>query len=166
MSPSPKFSRRSLTVPQWSVINYLFGRWAEARYPKTGIHIHPSKRCPLDTVVELCKGGLAHRRRDRTFTLTPRGAAIAFAGPPGGIAALPGLISQGGAATATYVACEVKWVSNKAVLVDIPEVGDRPVWVPRSAIHEGSEITKMAITGNIGDLSVKTWWADKQGWPT
>ena len=66
----------------------------------------------------------------------------------------------------TYVACEVKRVSAKAMLIDIPEVEDQAVWVPRSVIHPDSEIEKMAPRGKVGDLSLKTWWAEKQGWPT
>ncbi len=50
-------------------------------------------------------------------------------------------------------------VTDKAILVD----GNRgAVWIPRSAIHDDSEM--WAGAKEPGDLIVKRWFAIKQGW--
>lgn len=46
----------------------------------------------------------------------------------------------------------------KAVLY---EFGPDKVWVPKSVIHDDSEIWK---NGESGVLSVKAWWASKNGY--
>ena len=50
--------------------------------------------------------------------------------------------------------------TSKAICVEAP-VFDEPTWIPASVVHDDSEIWK---DGQEGDLVVKTWFADKQGW--
>ena len=58
-------------------------------------------------------------------------------------------------------ASERKGSSEKAILVYIEKLG-ADVWIPRSAIHEDSEV--YGGGDGEGDLVVKTWWAEKEGW--
>ena len=50
--------------------------------------------------------------------------------------------------------------SDKAVLVQIIEM-EKEVWVPKSQIHDDSEVWK---ADQSGDLVVTNWYAEKQGW--
>lgn len=50
--------------------------------------------------------------------------------------------------------------SDKALLVQIIEM-EKEVWVPKSQIHDDSEVWKSDQSGN---LVVTNWYADKQGW--
>ena len=36
-------------------------------------------------------------------------------------------------------------------------------WVPRSVVHEDSELEADAAKGETGELFVKVWWAEKEG---
>lgn len=60
-----------------------------------------------------------------------------------------------------YDGCKVKRESDKALLVLIPDIDTEPVWVPKSVIHDDSEVY---CEGTSGVLAVKTWWAEEQGW--
>jgi len=60
--------------------------------------------------------------------------------------------------------CEGKAESEKAVLVfaddadfDVTAEGR---WVPKSVIHDDSEVFKK---GDKGQVVLKTWWAEKEG---
>jgi hypothetical protein len=50
--------------------------------------------------------------------------------------------------------------TGKAILINAPEF-DEPQWVPQSQVHDDSDIYQ---EGEEGDLAVKTWWAEKEGW--
>lgn len=50
--------------------------------------------------------------------------------------------------------------TGQAILVNAPEF-DKPQWVPQSQVHDDSDIYQ---EGEEGDLKVKTWWAEKEGW--
>lgn len=58
-------------------------------------------------------------------------------------------------------AAERKSSSDKALLVYIEKLGSE-VWVPKSVIHDGSEVYEGG--DGEGDLVVKSWWAEKEGW--
>jgi hypothetical protein len=49
----------------------------------------------------------------------------------------------------------------KAILVSNDDITGEHKWIPKSVIHDNSEIWK---TGQQGDLVVKQWFAEKQGW--
>lgn len=51
--------------------------------------------------------------------------------------------------------------THLAVLVRI-DGDDDPVWVPKSVIHDNSEIWKAGQ--EPGTLVVHAWWAHRQGW--
>lgn len=51
--------------------------------------------------------------------------------------------------------------SGKAILVEA-EALDEPTWVPKSVIHDDSEIWEEGQED--GDLVVQDWWAEKEGW--
>lgn len=51
----------------------------------------------------------------------------------------------------------------KAILVELEdEPGDGPFWIPKSAVHEDSEV--WSEKHGQGGLVVKTWFARKEGW--
>ena len=47
----------------------------------------------------------------------------------------------------------------KSVL--LRDLCDKEFWVPKSVLHDDSEVYKM---GDKGRLIVKTWFAEKEGW--
>jgi hypothetical protein len=51
--------------------------------------------------------------------------------------------------------------TNKAVLFYVDDLG-REVWVPKSVIHDDSEVWKAG--DKAGELVVMEWWASKQEW--
>lgn len=53
--------------------------------------------------------------------------------------------------------------TDKAILVDAPDLGDE-TWVPKSVVDDDSEIWDAASGRRPGQLVVKRWWAEKQGW--
>lgn len=53
---------------------------------------------------------------------------------------------------------EVIRETDLAILVSDGDVED---WIPKSVIHEGSEVWEL---GQQGDLVVMEWFAEKQGW--
>lgn len=56
---------------------------------------------------------------------------------------------------------EVKRESDKAILVEIADIDTEAVWIPKSVIHDDSEVWE---DEQDGDLVVKDWYAKKQGW--
>lgn len=50
--------------------------------------------------------------------------------------------------------------TGKAILVNAPEF-DEPQWIPLSQVHDDSEIWE---EGDEGDLLVKHYWAEREGW--
>ena len=60
--------------------------------------------------------------------------------------------------TETVEGCSVQAETTKAILVRLPTGGD--VWVPKSQIHDDSEVWK---TGQTGDLVVSRWYAERNG---
>lgn len=58
--------------------------------------------------------------------------------------------------------CTVLAEADKALLIDIPDANDE-VWVPKSAIHDDSEVFDNGDNGE-GMLVVKAWFARQQGW--
>lgn len=55
--------------------------------------------------------------------------------------------------------CEIVKETGRAVLVESKNL-DEPTWVPMSVIHDDSEVWE---EGDIGVLTVKSWWAEKEG---
>lgn len=51
--------------------------------------------------------------------------------------------------------------TDKALRVQL-ESGDKP-WVPRSQIHDDSELYSEEAPHNTGHLVVRAWWAEKAG---
>lgn len=51
--------------------------------------------------------------------------------------------------------------SPKALLVTAKDLGDKEVWIPKSVIHDDSEVYKK---GDHGTLKVPMWFAEKEGW--
>ncbi len=52
--------------------------------------------------------------------------------------------------------------TNKAILVRLEDLGDEPIWIPKSVIHADSEVWDGEC--QPGELVVKEWWADKNGY--
>ena len=50
--------------------------------------------------------------------------------------------------------------TDKAILVESENVPDGKMWVPKSCIHDDSEVYEQDGTGT---LVVKEWWAEKNG---
>lgn len=55
---------------------------------------------------------------------------------------------------------EVLGETDKAIHVH-PELLDESVWIPKSCIHDDSEVWK---GGQDGEVIVVMWWARRQGW--
>jgi hypothetical protein len=52
---------------------------------------------------------------------------------------------------------------RRAILVELEdEPGDGPFWIPKSALHEDSEV--WSEKNGDGELIVKAWFARKEGW--
>lgn len=58
-------------------------------------------------------------------------------------------------------ACKVLAATEKALKVQL-EVEDAPRWVPKSQIHDDSEVFD-ANHNDEGDLVVTQWFAEKEG---
>ena len=60
---------------------------------------------------------------------------------------------------------EVVRVSEKAILFQEQDREgnniDKPYWLPKSVLHDNSEVWKL---GDVGMIVVKEWWARKQEW--
>lgn len=55
----------------------------------------------------------------------------------------------------------VKAVTDKALLVVLEDEEKREVWVPKSQIHDNSEVY---TAKGEGDLVVTVWYAKQGGW--
>jgi len=51
--------------------------------------------------------------------------------------------------------------TDRAIRVILDSDG-KAYWVPESVVHDDSEVFKGC--DGAGDLVVKSWWAEKQGW--
>jgi hypothetical protein len=51
--------------------------------------------------------------------------------------------------------------TDKAICVDAYEVEQGPIWIPKSQVHDDSEVWK---PDQDGDLVVSDWYAEKKGW--
>lgn len=51
--------------------------------------------------------------------------------------------------------------TDKAVLVESPELPDSPLWMPKAVIHDDSEVFQH---GDEGTLLVKMRFAEERGW--
>ena len=61
----------------------------------------------------------------------------------------------------TFEGCYAKHETDKALLVDIPEIDTESQWVPLAHITDDSEVYKK---GHEGKLVVTDWIAEKKGW--
>ena len=58
---------------------------------------------------------------------------------------------------------KVLLATDKALKVLTEDAG--VVWIPRSVLHDYSELERHACEGDEGDdVCVAFWWAEKQGW--
>jgi hypothetical protein len=57
--------------------------------------------------------------------------------------------------------CRCTAETDKAILVVGDEVPDGKVWVPKSQVHDDSEVFE---DGTEGTLIVKAWFAEQRGW--
>jgi len=48
-----------------------------------------------------------------------------------------------------------------ALLVSLDADDGREYWVPKSQIHDDSEVFK---EGQVGDIIVSSWYAEQKGW--
>lgn len=62
----------------------------------------------------------------------------------------------------SFVHCTAVRETPKAVLVDMPDYTDDQVWVPKSQIHDDSEVWEDSVDGGTGTLIVSTWWAEQR----
>lgn len=62
--------------------------------------------------------------------------------------------------TVTFSVDGVEAETDKAILVEIE--GEKR-WVPKSQIHDDSEVYSKRSGEGGGSLIVSTWWADKNG---
>lgn len=62
--------------------------------------------------------------------------------------------------TFTIENCSVIASTEKAILVESDNL-DEETWIPKSVIHDNSEVYKNNTTGN---LIVSDWFAKKKGW--
>lgn len=51
--------------------------------------------------------------------------------------------------------------TEKAILVKLEDEDDREVWIPKSVIHDNSEV--YSEQSSTGLLVVQEWWANKNG---
>lgn len=56
--------------------------------------------------------------------------------------------------------CQVIRETEKAILVVLEDDGEREIWIPKTQIHDDSEVWK---EGQTGELIVKAWFAEKEG---
>lgn len=60
-----------------------------------------------------------------------------------------------------FEGCKVLEERALALCVEVPDLLDSPVWIPKSAIHDDSECYK---ADTDGDLVVFEWFAESRGW--
>lgn len=56
----------------------------------------------------------------------------------------------------------VKKETEKALLIELEDIG-KEQWVPKSVIHDDSEVYEASGDGSSGDVVVLNWWASKNG---
>lgn len=56
----------------------------------------------------------------------------------------------------------VKIETDKALLIELEDIGEER-WVPKSVIHDDSEVYEASGDGSSGDVVVMEWWATKNG---
>jgi len=52
-------------------------------------------------------------------------------------------------------------VTDAALKIRLPD--DNVVWIPKSVVHDDSELTADAAVDDVGDLEVRRWFAEKEG---
>ena len=57
----------------------------------------------------------------------------------------------------------VEAATDKALLIKSAAVEKNGSWIPRSVVLDDSEISADAAKGDTGTITVKTWWAEKNG---
>jgi hypothetical protein len=60
---------------------------------------------------------------------------------------------------ARFAGCNVDRETDRALLVFVPDLEEQ-IWVPKSVVHEDSEVYK---ADTDGELVVFEWWATKKG---
>ncbi len=59
----------------------------------------------------------------------------------------------------TFDDCEAIRETDRALLVRIPDLDDQEVWIPKSQIHDDSEVYAL---GHVGALVLPGWLARKK----
>jgi hypothetical protein len=65
--------------------------------------------------------------------------------------------------SASFDNCFVKRETDKALLVNIPEIDTKPIWIPKKGVHDDSEVFD-ARDNRRGKLVVEDWLAEKERW--
>lgn len=52
--------------------------------------------------------------------------------------------------------------TDKALLIALEDLGE-PLWVPKSVVHDDSEVYGPDAGACEGELVVKAWWAEANG---
>lgn len=52
----------------------------------------------------------------------------------------------------------------KAIQVLLIDDGEDKLWIPKSVVHDDSEVYGLASDRNEGQLVVQKWWAEKEGY--
>ncbi len=60
-----------------------------------------------------------------------------------------------------FEGCDCIHETDKALKVHIPEIDSEPVWVPKWAVHDDSEVYR---NGDEGTLILKTKFCEDEGW--
>ena len=55
----------------------------------------------------------------------------------------------------------VECIRETAKSILLRDLCDKEFWVPKSIVHDDSEVWKL---GDEGKLVVKTWWAERENW--
>lgn len=63
----------------------------------------------------------------------------------------------------SFDGCFAKRDSGKSLLINIPEIDTEPVWVPKSQIHDDSEVYDVGEHRH-GKLVVTDWLAEQREW--
>jgi len=52
--------------------------------------------------------------------------------------------------------------TERALLVWLEDIGEER-WIPRSCIHQDSEVWDADGAESVGEVIVRAWWAEKEG---
>lgn len=52
----------------------------------------------------------------------------------------------------------------KSGLALLISVENEEIWVPKSILHDESDIDETSEVGDEGDVVVPEWWAEQEGW--